>query len=50
MADALVMDNLLKKADEFMHINRRMRIIALPSAAGSMVLSVIGIVIAATGI
>ena len=44
------MDNLLKKADECMHISRRMRIIALQSAVGGVVLSVIGMVVAVTGI
>jgi cation transport ATPase len=43
------MDNSLEKVDEFMHISRRMRIIALQSAVGGMVLSVIGMIIAATG-
>jgi len=32
--------------DEFMHISRRIRIIALQSAAGGMALSVIGMVFA----
>jgi hypothetical protein len=40
---------LLSKVDEFMHISRRMRIIALQSAVGGMALSVIGMVFAATG-
>jgi heavy metal translocating P-type ATPase len=48
-AGVVVMDNSLKKVDEFMHISRRMRIIALQSAVGGMALSVIGMVIAATG-
>jgi len=48
-ASVVVMDNSLTKVDEFMHISRRMRIIALQSALGGMVLSVIGMVIAATG-
>jgi heavy metal translocating P-type ATPase len=48
-AGVVVMDNSLKKVDEFMHISRRMRIIALQSAVGGMVLSVIGMVFAATG-
>ena len=43
------MDNSLKKVDEFMHISRRMRIIALQSAVGGMALSVIGMVVAVTG-
>lgn len=48
-AGVVVMDNSLEKVDEFMHISRRMRIIALQSAMGGMALSVIGMVFAATG-
>ena len=48
-ASVVIMDNSLEKVDEFMHISRRMRIIALQSALGGMVLSVIGMVVAATG-
>jgi heavy metal translocating P-type ATPase len=48
-AGVVVMDNSLQKVDEFMHISRRMRIIALQSAVGGMALSVIGMVFAATG-
>lgn len=48
-AGVVVMDNSLKKVDEFMHISRRMRIIALQSAMGGMALSVIGMFFAATG-
>jgi heavy metal translocating P-type ATPase len=48
-AGVVVMDNSLEKVDEFMHISRRMRIIALQSAVGGMALSVIGMVLAATG-
>jgi heavy metal translocating P-type ATPase len=48
-AGVVIMDNSLKKVDEFMHISRRMRIIALQSAVGGMALSVIGMVVAATG-
>lgn len=48
-AGVMAMDNSLKKVDEFMHISRRMRIIALQSAVGGMALSVIGMVLAATG-
>ena len=38
-AGVVVMDNSLEKVDEFMHISRRMRIIALQSAVGGMALS-----------
>lgn len=48
-AGVVIMDNTLKKVDEFMHISRRMRIIALQSAVGGMALSVIGMIFAATG-
>ncbi len=48
-AGVVIMDNSLEKVDEFMHISRRMRSIALQSAVGGMVLSVIGMVFAATG-
>ena len=48
-AGVVVMENSLKKVDEFMHIARRMRMIALQSAIGGMLLSVVGMVLAASG-
>ncbi len=48
-AGVVIMDNSLEKVDEFMHISRRMRAIALQSAVGGMFLSVAGMVFAATG-
>jgi heavy metal translocating P-type ATPase len=48
-AGVVIMDNSLTKVDEFMHISRRMRIIALQSAIGGMALSIIGMLFAATG-
>ena len=48
-AGVVVMDNSLEKVDEFMHISRRMRNIALQSAVGGMALSVTGMIFAATG-
>ncbi len=48
-AGVVIMDNSLKKVDEFMHISRRMRVIALQSAVGGMALSVIGMAFASTG-
>jgi heavy metal translocating P-type ATPase len=48
-AGVVIMDNSLEKVDEFMHISRRMRIIAIQSAVGGMVLSIIGMGFAATG-
>ena len=48
-ADVVAMENSLKKVDEFMHISRRMRSIALQSAIGGMALSLAGMMFAATG-
>jgi heavy metal translocating P-type ATPase len=48
-AGVVVMDNSLEKVDEFMHISRRMRLIALESAVGGMMLSLIGMAFAAAG-
>ncbi len=48
-AGVVIMDNSLQKVDEFMHISRRMRSIALQSAVGGMVFSIIGMGFAATG-
>ena len=48
-AGVVIMDNSLTKVDEFIHISRRMRTIALESAIGGMALSVIGMFFAATG-
>jgi heavy metal translocating P-type ATPase len=48
-AGVVIMDSSLERVDEFMHISRRMRRIALQSAAGGMALSVIGMIAAAAG-
>ncbi len=48
-AGVVIMDNSLTKVDEFIHISRRMRTIALQSALGGMALSIIGMIVAATG-
>lgn len=48
-ADAVILDSSLAKIDEFMHIGRRMRRIALESAVGGMALSVVGMFLAAAG-
>jgi P-type E1-E2 ATPase len=48
-ADAVIMDSSLDKIDEFMHIGRRMRRIALQSAVGGMALSIGGMLLAAFG-
>ena len=48
-AGAVIMDNSLESVDEFLHISMRMRHIALQSAIGGMVLSIIGMGFAAFG-
>jgi heavy metal translocating P-type ATPase len=48
-AGAVIMDSSLAKVDEFLHIGRRLRSIALQSAVGGMALSLIGMAIAASG-
>lgn len=48
-AGVVIMDSSLEKVDEFMHISRRMRSIALQSAVGGMILSIAGMLLAASG-
>jgi heavy metal translocating P-type ATPase len=48
-AGAVILDSSLQRVDELMHIGRRMRTIALQSAVGGMVLSVVGMLFAAAG-
>ncbi|MFT5424571.1 MAG: heavy metal translocating P-type ATPase [Phycisphaerales bacterium] len=48
-AGVVVLDNSLQRVDEFFHIARRMRRIALQSALGGMALSIIGMLLAAAG-
>jgi len=48
-AGAVIMDTSLKRVDEFFHISRRMRRVALQSAVGGMALSVAGMLFAAAG-
>lgn len=48
-ADVVILDSTLGKVDEFLHISRRMRTIALQSAVGGMALSLIGMGFAAAG-
>src|SRR6266849_2727157 len=48
-ADAVVLELALGKIDELMHIGRRMRRIALQSALGGMIASMVGMVFAAGG-
>ena len=48
-ADAIIMDSSLLKVDELFHIGARMRKIALQSAVGGMILSLIGMGFAGLG-
>jgi P-type E1-E2 ATPase len=48
-AGAVIMDNMLGKVDELLHIGERMRRIALQSAVGGMIASLVGMLIAAAG-
>jgi heavy metal translocating P-type ATPase len=48
-AGAVILDSSLARVDELLHIGRRMRTIALESAVGGMVLSIIGMLLAAAG-
>ncbi len=48
-AGAVIMDTSLLKVDEFFHVSRRMRRIALQSAVGGMAASLVGMGVAATG-
>lgn len=48
-ASVVVMENSLRLVDEFMHISERMGRIAMQSAVGGMLLSVVGMAVAATG-
>ncbi len=49
-AGVVVMDNSLRRIDEFIHISVRMRTIALQSAVGGMACSVVGMGFAAAGL
>ena len=48
-AGAVLMDNMLSRVDELLHIGARMRRIALQSAIGGMLLSLAGMLLAALG-
>lgn len=48
-ADAVIMNSSLESVDNFLHISRRMRTIALQSALGGMAASVVGMMLAASG-
>lgn len=49
-AGAVILDTSLEKVDEFFHISRHMRAIALQSAVGGIALSMIGMLLAAAGL
>jgi heavy metal translocating P-type ATPase len=49
-ADVVLLQPSLEKIDELMHIGRRMRRIALQSALGGMLASILGMIAAAVGI
>ncbi|MEI6730333.1 MAG: HAD-IC family P-type ATPase, partial [Pseudomonadota bacterium] len=48
-AGAVIMENSLVKVDELMHISQRLRIIALQSAIGGILFSIIGMIFAGLG-
>jgi heavy metal translocating P-type ATPase len=48
-AGAVIMDSSLARVDEFLHIGKRLRAVALQSAVGGMALSLVGMGIAASG-
>lgn len=48
-AGAVIMESSLERVDEFLHISKRMRVIALESALGGMFLSILGMIVAALG-
>ncbi|MEZ6243529.1 MAG: heavy metal translocating P-type ATPase [Phycisphaerales bacterium] len=49
-AGVVVLDNALERVDEFFHISRRLRRIALQSALGGMALSIVGMILASFGL
>jgi hypothetical protein len=48
-AGAVIMDSSLERSDEFLHLSRRMRSLALQSAVGGMAASLVGMLLAAAG-
>lgn len=48
-AGAVIMNSSFKKVDEFLHISKKMKRVALQSSIGGMVLSLIGMIFAALG-
>ena len=49
-AGAVILDASLRKVDEFLHVGRRLRTIALQSAVGGMALSLVGMAVASMGL
>ncbi|MCA9270581.1 MAG: HAD-IC family P-type ATPase, partial [Planctomycetales bacterium] len=49
-AGVVILDSSLQRVDEFLHISRRLRTIALQSALGGMALSAAGMLLAAAGL
>ena len=49
-AGAVILDASLRRVDEFLHLGRRLRTIALQSAVGGIVLSLVGMALAAAGL
>ncbi len=49
-ARAVIIDTSMSKVDELIHISRRLRRVALQSAVGGMLLSLIGMAFAAAGL
>jgi len=48
-AGVVIMDSSLERVDEFFHIARHMRKIVLQTAVGGMILSIVGMILAALG-
>jgi heavy metal translocating P-type ATPase len=48
-AGAVIMESSLERVDEFLHLSRRMRSLALQSAVGGMAASLVGMLLAAAG-
>jgi P-type E1-E2 ATPase len=48
-AGAVILDPALRKVDQFLHISKHMRVVALQSAIGGMAASVCGMVLAGLG-
>jgi P-type E1-E2 ATPase len=49
-AGAVILDGSLRRVDELLHLGQRLRVVALQSAVGGIVLSLAGMVLAAFGL